>query len=645
MIQVEDSGNHSNISYHGTSLAKAKRMNVIVNGISEYRPSLAEATWTAIPIAIDDIKYVEVVRSPSSSSYGSNSMMAVVHIETKTAENGINGLVVYGKSTGSDYYSAGVQAFLPENGTLMSLSRDYEAGYDTNDKGENRRDDLDGKTFNVRYTTNQEQVDLDLFFGARKSLAELEQRDAGQQTYPDEISDVIQMSMRTDFHLSKNNDLRVSFYAHQLEQEFDWRTCYPTIFFSENLRALNNEDPTYVRTLLAGGFPTGGSAQADQLRNVVLGEYAALGASATAPICGDVNEDGVERKQSLTIENIYVFDDLRFIGGFEVLNNYLNHNTFISDKSDAATYMGFGHVEYLIDDFVLNVGALVEDEDGLKGNAISPRAALNYRINNEKTLRFSVSKALRTTDIMENERDWNYYMVNMTPAYPDGSGRTSGYFYYRSASEGRLDSEEIISREISLYSESRVRLLNTPTTRTYDVKFFHDSMKNLISEKPQFFDFNLTNNGFVKLQGFEFENAVEFFINNDFLESLKLRATYAYIDNDTNSPMEQSLHAQHSGSAYSIFNFHDGYLATLSYWGNSEIYQETTDAYFLGFGRIFKIDQNKTLSLLSRIGYEPDIENHVFQGTLKSAQVDIREGVLNINDHRTTVQFSAELAL
>src|SRR4051812_29367412 len=76
-------GNDYRINYHGTNILDPRRMNVLVDGISVYRPALSKVDWKQLPVAIEDIDRIEVTRGPNSAAYGRNSLLAVVNIITK----------------------------------------------------------------------------------------------------------------------------------------------------------------------------------------------------------------------------------------------------------------------------------------------------------------------------------------------------------------------------------------------------------------------------------------------------------------------------------------------------------------------------------------------------------------------------------
>jgi iron complex outermembrane receptor protein len=74
------------VSYHGMGDAFSRRMQVLIDGRSIYMPAIGEVPWTSLPLSIDDIERIEVVRGPDSAAYGSNAFFGVINIITKTAE-------------------------------------------------------------------------------------------------------------------------------------------------------------------------------------------------------------------------------------------------------------------------------------------------------------------------------------------------------------------------------------------------------------------------------------------------------------------------------------------------------------------------------------------------------------------------------
>lgn len=71
--------------YHGLGDAFSRRFQVLVDGRSIYSPHYGAVYWTDLPLSIDDIERIEVVRGPNAAIHGANAFAAVINIITKTA--------------------------------------------------------------------------------------------------------------------------------------------------------------------------------------------------------------------------------------------------------------------------------------------------------------------------------------------------------------------------------------------------------------------------------------------------------------------------------------------------------------------------------------------------------------------------------
>ena len=68
-------------------------MQVMVDGRSVYNPAYGHTTWRAIPLTLDDIDRIEVVRGPNAANDGLNSLLGTIHIFTRHASTTQGGLV------------------------------------------------------------------------------------------------------------------------------------------------------------------------------------------------------------------------------------------------------------------------------------------------------------------------------------------------------------------------------------------------------------------------------------------------------------------------------------------------------------------------------------------------------------------------
>jgi len=76
------------VSYHGLTNEFARRMQVLIDGRSVYLPPFSTVLWDDLPLAIDDIDHIEVVRGPNAASYGANAYFGTINIVTRTPIGG-----------------------------------------------------------------------------------------------------------------------------------------------------------------------------------------------------------------------------------------------------------------------------------------------------------------------------------------------------------------------------------------------------------------------------------------------------------------------------------------------------------------------------------------------------------------------------
>ena len=76
-------GNRDVVSARGFSRDFVAEMQVLVDGRSVYSPFLGGVYWASMPVQIQDIERVEIVRGPNAALYGSNAALGVINIITR----------------------------------------------------------------------------------------------------------------------------------------------------------------------------------------------------------------------------------------------------------------------------------------------------------------------------------------------------------------------------------------------------------------------------------------------------------------------------------------------------------------------------------------------------------------------------------
>ncbi len=95
------------VSYHGLNDGDyAPRVQVLVDGRSMYSPLFGGGVnWATLPVAIENIERIEVVRGTNAVSYGSNAFLGVINIITvdPALTHGVSVSTSYGNQNVRDY--------------------------------------------------------------------------------------------------------------------------------------------------------------------------------------------------------------------------------------------------------------------------------------------------------------------------------------------------------------------------------------------------------------------------------------------------------------------------------------------------------------------------------------------------------------
>jgi iron complex outermembrane receptor protein len=114
---METTGGQTEVSIRGFNQRLSNKVLVLIDGRSVYVDLIGATLWATLPIGVEDIERIEVVRGPGSALYGADAFNGVVNIITKPPGEGGSGLNVgYG-----DRDSA--------HGTVWASGRDKELAY------------------------------------------------------------------------------------------------------------------------------------------------------------------------------------------------------------------------------------------------------------------------------------------------------------------------------------------------------------------------------------------------------------------------------------------------------------------------------------------------------------------------------------
>src|SRR5204863_9289616 len=88
---METTGNQTEVTMRGFNQVLSNKNLVLVNGRTVAIDLLGTTFWAMLPIGVEDIDRIEVVRGPGSALYGADAFNGVINIITKAPGEGKNG--------------------------------------------------------------------------------------------------------------------------------------------------------------------------------------------------------------------------------------------------------------------------------------------------------------------------------------------------------------------------------------------------------------------------------------------------------------------------------------------------------------------------------------------------------------------------
>jgi iron complex outermembrane receptor protein len=338
-----DSGHIQAVSYHMLVNRFVRQQQVLIDGRSVYSPNFGGVQWTELPITIDDIERIEVVRGANAATYGSNSMLGVINIITREAvlDRGIDLKV----NAGSNKL---LEGFMRYGNTTGKLDYRFNAAYRKDNGFDQRDDEKKVRLFNSRFDYQLNTRD-NLLLQMGYSEGPREEDNTFSSGIPTHTRETFSQYQQIKWRRTENvnNEYSLQFYHTEL-----------------------SENNSYTRTDIP----------------ILVDEY--------------------QKSQRYDFEFQHAFsmdDKTRFVWGASYRLDRVLNPLYLGtqDSLDKRTRRLFGETEYrFFDDFLVNAGLMIEDND-ITGTELSPRIAFNYDIGVNDTIRAAYSHANRTPTLFE----------------------------------------------------------------------------------------------------------------------------------------------------------------------------------------------------------------------------------------------------
>lgn len=388
--------NHAEVSIRGLNQRQSNKVLFLINGRSHRADFLATSWLDQIPVAIEDIDRVEIIRGPASALYGADAFSGVINVITRAPGEGKPFMV---GQYGNKDQARGVASFMGRRGKLAYR---YSTNYVQADNavvpvGPNRVDvkPLGGRTLQAT---------------ARRGAAV-----DGELRYD--------MSKQASLTLGGNalygtNTVQGLSRLGQVSSSNIWETnAYTTLVLPKGFRVASFWDhleatagPTYITP---GAIDKIGSGLK---QNVADAEVSWSGRfKALVP-------------QNLTLGGGYRYKSIQWawIDGAHQQNHF---SAYLQDVIELAKPL------------TLQLGARIDRHPLLSTLQFSPRGSLVYRFLEEQSLRVSIGRAFRGPSFIES-----YVQVPNASPLRGVTGLGVG--------NDKLDPESIVSYELGYQNQA-----------------------------------------------------------------------------------------------------------------------------------------------------------------------------------------------
>lgn len=534
------SGSQHTVTVHGMADQFARRMQVLVDGRSVYSPLTGGVDWTDLPLALEDVERIEVIRGPNAATHGTNAFLGVISITTRHAADAAGTDFKY--TTGEDGVADGV---VRHGGRLGPLDYRLTLAHYRDDGFGGRHDRSTARLANLRLDYQASQFD-ELTVQAGYNDGPREEGFADDPVFiPNRVENHTRFAQGNWEHRwNEANATRVQAYT----------TEYST---RERIAQVVDLAPGVSPEDLLRGFLTHGQLDADLLA-LAPREHR----SETRRLDLEVNHTtgGGER--------------WRLVVGAGVRRDSVRSTLYLGDAGARENTQRrlFANLEWRPHPRVtVNAGALGEEDD-ITGEAWSPRVAVNIQTRPGHALRAAMSRAYRAPVIAEDQAgmflDTDPLVARLTPTVERTNALRAlvplppvvlpDITIPMFVATADLDRETITSREIGYVAEFPRAAL------TVDARYFHEQMEDLVDTVERLDSgidyFTFANSDQATIHGWE--------LHLDWRPTPEVRLWVAYsrVDGDSNDPRTAASSPEHTASVLGLYRFPDDLTASAAYY-------------------------------------------------------------------------------
>ena len=421
------SGHAPAVSYHGLGQEFGRGIQVLIDGRSVFIPSFGGVPWSNLPLLIEDIERIEVIRGPNAVTYGANAFLATINIITRHAAEDLG---TQYSATASDNSNPDIEdAYLRVGNQHEDIDWRLSLGA-INDEGFAAINDSKQTAkinFRMDLLSNSNQ-----FWTAHLGASSSEVGRGFPPSLDDTATDIERTEEATNGYLNL-----------QWEGVRESSTSIARLTYTRQ-KVIDNYDPGPFSLEIGPGPPI---------------------TDATTYIDFDRISERIDLE---LIQTDDINANLRLVYGGSIRRDNVKSLFLLNDESyhEVDTGRLFGEMEWRINEnWLLDLGVMLEDSS-LTSIEASPRISLIRKFGDRHALRLSASAAKRNPILWEAEGETEFsvnipFPISSTVAWPTWVGNHE------------IEPEEITSYELGLRSQLATGIES-------DIKLFSYEINNHI---------------------------------------------------------------------------------------------------------------------------------------------------------------------
>jgi outer membrane receptor for ferrienterochelin and colicins len=393
---VQSGVNDFNINARGFNSSLNRRVLTLLDGRDLAIAFLGSQEWNTLPVTMDELRGMELVRGPGSALYGANAFAGVINMTTQSPREAPGGKFSI---------SGGEMESLKADGRWAGVFGEgrfgvrLNGGYASNDTWSRSRTLVDRTALQQEYAEAVEGSDITVPLMSNPEVRALIGQTCGGET---EVCATLERTPQGD-----RDPVTAAYGSARLDYYLDNGGA---ITFEGGASQVKNEVLVtgIGRIQVAEGFKPYGRVAYSSDRLNVFG-YWNRRESKQPQYSLASGAELLEKSDIMHVEAQgnadFMNGDGRLIGGASYRQYNVNTSGTLmrpedDDRSDKV-YSGYAQLEYRITDQIRLVGAARYDEGDLFEGQFSPKGAIVFSPNENHSFRFTVNRAFQTPNYSE----------------------------------------------------------------------------------------------------------------------------------------------------------------------------------------------------------------------------------------------------